>query len=1478
MAEQQLRELGEKLESPPSSKDELVELLEKTASALSEVEQSPRPSVLDSLKACFDAFSKQELLKHEDSDAKVLIVTCICEITRITAPEAPYSDDVLRDMFELIVGTFSGLNDSSSSSFARRVAILETLARYRSCVVMLDLDCNDLINEMFHKFFSVVSDDHSQSVVSSMQTIMVVIIEESEEIQENLLLTTLSALGRKKPGFSLAARRLAKSVIENCVEKLESPIKQFLVSSISGEGAFMSNTIDHHEVIFDLYQCGPQILSGIVPFITGELLTDKLEVRNKAVELIGELISLPGVPILESFQPLFSEFLKRLTDRVVDLRISVIDHLKNCLVSDPSRPEASQIIQALCDRLLDFDENVRKKVVAAICDVVHHKFDAIQAETIELVAKRLRDTSISVKKYTMERLSDIYRLYCEKSTDSSYNGKELEWIPGKVLKCLYDKDFRPETVELNMIEYFPGEFSTKDKAKHWVKAFSGFDKIESKALEQILLQKQRLQQEVQKYLALRETPQEEAPDLQKRIVACLRSMSRLFPEHSKAEESLNALNQLEDANVWKLLNTLLDPATPFQQARSTRAELLKIIDEKHPLHDFMSMLSVRCSYLLINKEHVKEFISVSSEERSAGDGDLLSACMNLLTVIASFFPMLFDGSGESLVKLIKEDDEILKEGIAHILAKAGGTIREELAELATNSSDSIELILETLCLEGSRKQAKFSVHALAAVTKDDGLKSLSVLYKRIVDTLQEKVHLPSALQSLGCIAQIAMPIFETREAEIVGFLNSKILENSNKADEVSPSKSEWGEKSELCSLKIYALKTLVNSYLPSMDAHARKGIEKLIGLLKNVLSCGDVSPNMISSAIDKAHMRLASAKAVLRLSRQWDAQIPTDVFYLTLRISQDENPHSRKLFLGKVHQYIKERVLDAKYSCAFLLNISKYHTPEYEECKHNILEVVQLCQQVKMRQLSVQADMNLLVAYPEYILAYLVHALAHDPSCPEFDGTDFDVFGPIYWRLSMFLSLLLVGDESTQGGSALNKESYSTVLSILHSIKSSQDLIDADKTKGLHAISDLGLFIAKRLVPDGTEISQRESVPLPTQLYATPEKNEQENGVDNKHTWLAAESVIAHFEALKVEEESIDDQSLLPVTDKDGNELSLGKMLKIIKAQGAKRKKEAKKEENPKDPYEFDGDDEILGVVREINSDNTGGGRKKDSASKKRQIEKGSANSTPKKKRSVPVYQSPPKKTEEKKSVKTEKDISKVENKSSASTSIEEKNKGVDARSSNGSVNKRKRESISGLEKCSTKRNEDDPEELVGKRIEVWWPLDKQYYQGIVGSYDADKKKYMILYDDGDKEVLNLAKQKWKLVSSGSPAKKPKVDQKTTLKESVEKKRDATKQTDPVSQKTAAKKSPPSKRKESSSRSKGRTKKTPLGSATKDSAKEDPVDDSEAHVDDANDDGNKVEKDVPDTGSEEKSQDGGNQSDDEDEPLSTWKANLTKVK
>lgn len=41
-------------------------------------------------------------------------------------------------------------------------------------------------------------DDHPESVLSAMQTIMIVVLEESEDVRDDLLLVILSALGRNK--------------------------------------------------------------------------------------------------------------------------------------------------------------------------------------------------------------------------------------------------------------------------------------------------------------------------------------------------------------------------------------------------------------------------------------------------------------------------------------------------------------------------------------------------------------------------------------------------------------------------------------------------------------------------------------------------------------------------------------------------------------------------------------------------------------------------------------------------------------------------------------------------------------------------------------------------------------------------------------------------------------------------------------------------------------------------------------------------------------------------------------------------------------------------------------------------------------------------------------------------------------------------------------------------------------------------------
>lgn len=1412
--QQQLKEFGSKLENPPNTKDALIKLLKQAAQCLSELEQSPSLLILESMKRLVNAIVKPELLKHQDRDVRLLVATCICEITRVTAPEPPYSDDVLKDVFQLIVSTFSGLGDTSGPSFERRVVILETLARYRSCVVMLDLECDDLVRDMFSTFFAVAREDHPESVLTSMQKIMVVLLEESEDVQDDLLLILLSVLGRNRKDIT-AARKLAMNVIEQCAGKLEPAMKQFLLSSISGENRSLSNQIDYREVIFDIYCCAPQILSGIIPYLTGELLADQLEARLKAVRLVGDLFSVAGSAISEPFQPVFLEFLKRLTDRVVEVRMLVLEHVKACMLSNPFRAEASQIISALCDRLLDYDENVRKQVVAVVCDVACHSLNSIPAETVKLVAERLRDKSLLVKNYTIERLAEIYNLFCLRSCDDSLDPNQFDWIPGKICRCFYDKDFRSDKIETILCEsLFPSELSTNDKVKHWLRVFSGFDKVEVKALEKMLEQKQRLQQEMQRYLSLRQQMHQDgdAPEFQKKVLLCFRIMARWFADPAKAEENFQILEQFKDSNIWKILETLLDPKSSLRQACACRDNLLRILGEKHRIYDFLSTLSMKCSYILFNKEHVKAILLEASTQKSSGNMQLTQSCMDILVILARFSPSLLSGTEEQLLDFLKDDSEIIKEGILNVLAKAGGTIREKLAA----SSSSVDLILERLCLEGSRKQAKYAVHALAAITKDDGLMSLSVLYKRLVDMMDEKMHLPAVLQSLGCIAQTAMPVFETREREIEGFIKSKILECSNKP--VRGEKEHWDSRSQLCSLKIFGIKTLVKSYLPVKDAHLRLGIDALLGILKNILSFGEISKHIKSSSVDKAQLKLASAKAVLRLSKYWDHKIPVDMFHLTLRTSESTFPQARKLFLAKVHQYIKDRLLDAKYACAFLFGIFESPQPEYEEEKNNLYDIIQMCHQAKARQLTIPSGASSLMAYPEYILPYLVHALAHHPSFPSIDECkDVKAYELVYRKLYLFLSMLVHGDGDgkSEVSSEKKKQCYTSILSIFQSIKNAEDSVDKLKTKNSHGICALGLSITKRLAQKQEDLQVLGvSVCLPSMLYKLHEEDENDESlVGIGHTWLTDENVLAHFDSLQLETNGTVESEIIEnevVKDNEnGNEVPLGTMMKHLKSRGSKAKKEVKmkKPESKKAENNVD----ILKMVREINLDNLGvsnnlnssnghetfASRKKtkfDMRHPKRQKRKGSdAKSVPPPKRhrssSIQTESASKESTSKASSENSEDVYSHLEDQTSdllvscvqKNTNISLKSKGEGSSKTYSdeeadgageadeyevkkpevlmktdgfktplvSTKKHKRKSIAGFAKCSTNEGKSLTRDVIGCKIKVWWPMDKQFYEGVVKSYDRQKKKHVVLYDDGDVEVLRLEKERWEFVESG---------------------------------------------------------------------------------------------------------------------------------
>ncbi|KAL4584607.1 hypothetical protein LXL04_009211 [Taraxacum kok-saghyz] len=232
--EQQLKVAGEQLALPPSSTKDLLDLLDNTEQLLAFVGQAPNLRMQGALVPSMGALISHDLLKHSDMDVKVSVASCLCEVSRITAPEPPYKDDIMKDIFQLNVQAFGELSNVTGRNYYKAIHILESVAKVKSCLLMLDLECDALILEMFEQFLSRIRTNHPQSVFSDMENIMTLVLEESDEIASQLLSLLISHVRKENQNLSPAPWKLAEKVLRNCYNTLK-PYSSTLIELIEAD-------------------------------------------------------------------------------------------------------------------------------------------------------------------------------------------------------------------------------------------------------------------------------------------------------------------------------------------------------------------------------------------------------------------------------------------------------------------------------------------------------------------------------------------------------------------------------------------------------------------------------------------------------------------------------------------------------------------------------------------------------------------------------------------------------------------------------------------------------------------------------------------------------------------------------------------------------------------------------------------------------------------------------------------------------------------------------------------------------------------------------------------------------------------------------------------------------------------------------------------------------------------------------------------
>ncbi|XP_073134168.1 sister chromatid cohesion protein PDS5 homolog D-like [Henckelia pumila] len=218
--------VGKKLQALPSSVDELLMLLEKTESILTKVDQQPPSAIALALVPLMQTLITNEIMHHADVNIQIAAACCFTELTRISAPQHTYSGAEMKEFFRLCLIVLKHLSSESGRNYDRALHMLETIARLKSSAILLDVDGDELIVEMFQLFFSAISPDQPADTFVHMEAIMSCVIQESRKISFKLLRPLLDSVKTNNKNISLMSWELGNAVFRNCSNKLQRPLKK----------------------------------------------------------------------------------------------------------------------------------------------------------------------------------------------------------------------------------------------------------------------------------------------------------------------------------------------------------------------------------------------------------------------------------------------------------------------------------------------------------------------------------------------------------------------------------------------------------------------------------------------------------------------------------------------------------------------------------------------------------------------------------------------------------------------------------------------------------------------------------------------------------------------------------------------------------------------------------------------------------------------------------------------------------------------------------------------------------------------------------------------------------------------------------------------------------------------------------------------------------------------------------------------------
>lgn len=177
----------EKLSGKAITTDALLKKLKALHQQLAALEQEHVE--VNSLSTVRTELIHAPLLLHKDRGVKAYTACCLADILRLYAPEAPYTQHELRDIFQFFFRQLSaGFKGQDEPYYTEYFHLIESLSTVKSVVLVCDLpSADELLAEIFRDFFTIVKRDFTRKVELYMADILVALIDECNSLPSDVL-------------------------------------------------------------------------------------------------------------------------------------------------------------------------------------------------------------------------------------------------------------------------------------------------------------------------------------------------------------------------------------------------------------------------------------------------------------------------------------------------------------------------------------------------------------------------------------------------------------------------------------------------------------------------------------------------------------------------------------------------------------------------------------------------------------------------------------------------------------------------------------------------------------------------------------------------------------------------------------------------------------------------------------------------------------------------------------------------------------------------------------------------------------------------------------------------------------------------------------------------------------------------------------------------------------------------------------------